>query len=132
MPGAGRPPEGVEEEVLVAVGGGGHPEAPEGGPEPVVPGAAGAVGLGQAAGERGGLGEGLVHRHPGDDGHRSTTSVGGRSPDDHVGPATTPTSSRPTRSTSTATRSPGSMGPTPSGVPVVITSPGSNVITWET
>src|SRR5207247_8068485 len=33
---------------------------------------------------------------------------------------------------STSTESPGSIGPTPAGVPVMITSPGSRVITRET
>src|SRR5437667_5967 len=38
----------------------------------------------------------------------------------------------PMDSIRTSTRSPGRSGPTPAGVPVVITSPGSSVITWET
>jgi len=45
--------------------------------------------------------------------------------------ATTGLTRAPTPSTSIVTTSPGSSGPTPAGVPVEITSPGSSVITFE-
>src|SRR4029450_1907172 len=62
---------------------------------------------------------------------RADTGSGGRGPRtaQRGGSGTTSLARTPTPSTSTSTRSPGSSGPTPAGVPVRSTSPGSRVIT---
>src|SRR5688572_32841763 len=53
--------------------------------------------------------------------------------EEHVahGRSITGLASTPTPSTSISTVSPGAIGPTPAGVPVEMTSPGSSVITFE-
>ena len=58
-------------------------------------------------------------------------SKGGRGGKAQRGSASTRLTSRPTPSIETHTSSPGASGPTPSGVPVAITSPGSRVMTRE-
>src|SRR4029079_12724871 len=86
--------------------------------------------------EQGGAGEADVRRAGGGraDPH-AHAALGGRAARDRRHRFTTELVSAPMPSIETSTSSPGCIGPTPSGVPVRITSPGSSVITdvmWAT